>query len=384
MTQKMNKSTNSTVVENRTNLSRRRAILAGGAALTGAAALSAPAILKGAPIVIRMATSWPKGLGSLGDSSTRVAREITIISEGRLQVELYPAGELVPPLGVHDAAGAGDIEMYHSAEYYFQAKHRGMNFFTTVPLGLTSVEQASWIKNGGGQALWDELNAGFGVKAMATGGPGVQMAGWFNKEITSKEDFKGLIMRMPGLGGQVISELGANAVVLPAGGIVEALFENTIDATEWVGPYDDLHFGFQKLLSTYIYPGFHEPGAIASVGLNLDFWNNLSDVDKAVITAVTDAEMTSLSADYYGNNGLALVQLKNEAGVKPTRLPEDVWNELARVSFEVTSSVADDDDMGRRIVESYDAYRTLMGSAGPMSQADYLVKRGATNLFAEV
>jgi len=348
MTQKMNKSTNSTVVENRTNLSRRRAILAGGAALTGAAALSAPAILKGAPIVIRMATSWPKGLGSLGDSSTRVAREITIISEGRLQVELYPAGELVPPLGVHDAAGAGDIEMYHSAEYYFQAKHRGMNFFTTVPLGLTSVEQASWIKNGGGQALWDELNAGFGVKAMATGGPGVQM------------------------------------VVLPAGGIVEALFENTIDATEWVGPYDDLHFGFQKLLSTYIYPGFHEPGAIASVGLNLDFWNNLSDVDKAVITAVTDAEMTSLSADYYGNNGLALVQLKNEAGVKPTRLPEDVWNELARVSFEVTSSVADDDDMGRRIVESYDAYRTLMGSAGPMSQADYLVKRGATNLFAEV
>ncbi len=384
MTQKTDTSTMSNVVENSTNLSRRRALLAGGAALSGAAALTAPAISKGAPRIIRMATSWPVGLGGLADSAARVAQEINIVSEGRLQVELYPAGELVPPLGVHDAAGAGDIDMYHSAEYYFQAKHRGMNFFTTVPLGLTSVEQASWIKHGGGQALWDELNAGFGVKAMLAGGPGVQMGGWFNKEITSIEDFKGLTMRMPGLGAQVISELGANAVVLPGGAIVEALFEGTIDATEWVGPYNDLHFGFQKILSTYIYPGFHEPGATVSVGLNLDFWNNLSDVDKALITAVTDAELTSHSADYYGNNGLALVQLKKEAGIRPTRLPDDVWNELARVSFEITASVADDDDMGRRIVESYDAYRNLMGNAGPMSQADYLAKRGAVNLFAEV
>lgn len=384
MTQEINKHATSCVVENSTNLSRRRAILAGGATLTGAAALTAPAISKSAPIIIRMATSWPVGLGGLADSAARVAQEITTISDGRLQVELHPAGELIPALEVHDAAGAGDIDMYHSAEYYFQAKHRGMNFFTTVPLGLTSIEQASWIKHGGGQALWDELNAGFGVKAMVTGGTGVQMGGWFNEEITSKEDFKGLKMRMPGLGAQVISELGANAVVLPADGIVEALFEGTIDATEWIGPYNDLHFGFQKLLSTYIYPGFHEPGTTASLGLNLDFWNNLSDVDKALITAVTDAEMTSLTADYYGNNGLALFQLKNEAGVKPTRLPEDVWNELARVSFEITSSVADDDDMGRRIVESYDAFRTLMGNAGPISQADYLAKRGATNLYAEV
>lgn len=384
MTQKTDTSTMSTVQENGPNLSRRRAILAGGAALTGAAALTAPAISKGAPLIIRLATSWPVGLGGLTDSAARVAQEINIVSKGRLQVDLYPAGKLVPPLGVHDAAGAGEIDMYHSAEYYFQSKHRGMNFFTTVPLGLTSVEQASWITNGGGQALWDELNAGFGVKAMAVGGTGVQMGGWFDKEITSKEDFKSLTMRMPGLGAQVISQLGAKAVVLPAGGIVEALFEGTINATEWIGPYNDLHFGFQKLLSTYIYPGFHEPGAVASVGLNLDFWNNLSDVDKAVISTVTDAEMTNHTADFYGNNGLALVQLKNEAGVKPTRLPDDVWNELARVSFEITSSVADDDDMGRRIVESYDAYRTLMGNAGPMSQADYLAKRGATDLFAEV
>ena len=365
-------------------MSRRRALLGGGAALTGAAALAPPAISQGPPQTIRMATSWPAGLGGLADSAARVAEGINAASNGRLNVEIYWAGSLVPPLGVHDAASAGEIEMYHSAEYYFQGKHRGFNFFTTVPLGLTSVEQAAWVKYGGGQALWDELNAEYGVKSLAVGGTGVQMGGWFNKEITSKDDFEGLTMRMPGLGGQVIAQMGANAVVLPGGGIVEALFEGTIDATEWVGPYNDLQFGFQKLLSTYIYPGFHEPGTMASVGMNLDFWNNLSDVDRAVIESVTEAELTAHTADYYGNNGIALVQLLAESGVKPTRLPDDVWNERSRVSFEVVSGVAEDDDMGRRIVESYEAYRTLVGSAGPISQAEYLAKRGAEDLFAEV
>ncbi len=365
-------------------LSRRRALLGGGAALTGAAALATPAIAQGAPLTIRMATSWPAGLGGLADSAARVGEAINAGSNGRLNVEIYWAGSLVPPLGVHDAAGAGEIDMYHSAEYYFQGKHRGFNFFTTVPLGLTSVEHVAWLRHGGGQALWDELNAGYNVKSLAVGGTGVQMGGWFNKEIKSKDDFEGLTMRMPGLGGQVISRMGANAVVLPGGGIVEALFEGTIDATEWVGPYNDLQFGFQKLLSTYIYPGFHEPGTTASAGFNLEFWNNMDEVDRALITAVTDAELTNHTADYYGNNGLALVQLLAEAGVKPTKLPDDVWNELARVSFKVTAGVAEDDDMGRKIVESYDAYRSLVGNAGPMSQAEYLAKRGATDLFADV
>lgn len=364
-------------------MSRRRALMGGGAALTGAA-LAAPAIAQGAPQTVRMATSWPAGLGGLADSAARVANSINSASNGRLNVEIYWAGSLVPALGVHDAASAGEIEMYHSAEYYWQGKHRGFNFFTTVPVGLTSVEQTAWIKYGGGQALWDELNAQYGVKALASGATGVQMGGWFNKPITSLDDFEGLTMRMPGLGAQVISRIGANAVSLPGGGIVEALFEGTIDATEWVGPYNDLQFGFQKLLSTYMYPGFHEPGTMASVGMNLEFWNNLSDLDRAVIETVTDAELTSHTADYYGNNGLALVQLLAESGVQPTRLPDDVWNELARVSFEVAAGVAEDDDMGRRIVESYDAYRDLVGSAGPISQAEYLAKRGAEDLFAEV
>jgi TRAP-type mannitol/chloroaromatic compound transport system substrate-binding protein len=384
MTHKMTSTTSPNSSIKSQNLSRRKALIGLGTALTGAAAIATPAISQGIPQTIRMATSWPPNLGGLADSAARVAKGISQGSDGRLNVEIHTAGKLVPPLGVHDAAGSGEIEMYHSAEYYFQGKHRGLNFFSTVPLGLTSVEQIAWLRYGGGQELWDELNAGFGVKAMATGGTGVQMGGWFNKEITSIDDFKGLTMRMPGLGAQVIERLGANAVSLPGGGIVDALFDGSIDATEWVGPYNDLQFGFQKLLKTYIYPGFHEPATTASVGFNLDFWNSLTESDQLLISGVVDAELTYHTADYYGNNGLALVQLLAESGTKPTKLPDEVWNELARVSFEVTASVAEDDDMGRRIVESYDAYRALVGNAGPMSQAEYLAKRGAKDLFSEV
>ncbi|MFQ1701777.1 TRAP transporter substrate-binding protein [Loktanella agnita] len=367
-----------------TPMSRRRALLAGGAALTGAAALATPAIAQGAPRTIRLATSWPEGLGGLADSAARVAETINAGSNGRLNVETYWAGSLVPALGVHDAAQNGEIEMYHAAEYYFQGKHRGFNFFTTVPLGLTTPEQASWIKYGGGQELWDELAADFNVKSFACGGTGIQMGGWFNKEIKSMADFEGLTMRMPGLGAQVISRLGANAVVLPGGGIVEALFEGTIDATEWVGPYNDLHFGLQKLLTNYLYPGFHEPGTMASIGFNLDFWNSLEEQDRVLIETIADAELTLHTADFYGNNSLALVQLQKESGITPSKLPDDVWDELSRVSFEVTASVAEDDDMGRRIVESYESYRQLIGSAGAISQAEYLAMRGAEDLFADV
>lgn len=359
----------------------RRALLTGSGIAT-ATALAAPALAQNAGRVVRMATSWPPSLGGLATGAQRVADSITMATEGRLTVELHSAGKLVPPLGVHDAASAGEIEMYHSAEYYFQGKHRGFNFFTTVPFGLTSSEHASWIKFGGGQELWDELSAGFNVKSLAAGSTGVQMGGWFDKEITSMADFEGLTMRMPGLGGQVLAEVGANPVVLPGGGIVEALFEKTIDATEWVGPYNDLQFGFQKLLAKYMYPGFHEPGTMASIGMNLDFWNSLSVQDQALIKMVTDAEMSLMTSDYNGNNGLSLTQLVNEFGVKPTRLPDDVWDALAETSRSVVASVADDDALAKRIYDSFESYRQMSMSAGPVTQAEYLARRNAEDVFA--
>ena len=358
----------------------RRAVL-GGALAAGAAGLGAPALAQGRRTV-RLAASWPAGLGGLGDSVGRVADSITRLSGGRLDVQVYWPGQLVGALAVHDAAGSGEIEMYHSAEYYFGGKHRGFNFFTTVPLGLTMLEQASWIEHGGGQALWDELNARFGVKSLACGGTGVQMGGWFDKPIESVEDLKGLTMRIPGLGGQVMQELGAETVALPGGAIVGALFDGSIDATEWVGPWNDLHFGFQKLLSTYVYPGFHEPGTMASLGMNLGFWNSLSAEERLIIETAAAAENTLHSSAYYGNNAMALTQLLLEDGVKPTRLPDEVWNAISRKAFDVVASVAEDDELGARIYRSFEAHRTLMVGAAPASQAEYLSRRGMSDLFA--
>lgn len=360
-------------------LSRRALLTGGGAAAAGA--LAAPVIAQDASRVIRMATSWPPSLGGLATGAQRVADTITSVTDGRLTVELHGAGTLVPALGVHDAAGAGEIEMYHSAEYYFQGKHRGFNFFTTVPFGLTASEHAGWIKHGGGQALWDELSTGFNVKSFAAGSTGVQMGGWFDKEITSMADFEGLTMRMPGLGGQVLADVGANPVVLPGGGIVEALFDKTIDATEWVGPYNDLQFGFQKLLAKYMYPGFHEPGTMASVGFNLDFWQSLSAQDQALIELCIDAEMSLMTSDYDGNNGLSLTQLINEFGVQPTRLPDDVWDALAETSQRVVAGVADDDALAKRIYDSFEDYRQMAMTAGPVTQSEYLARRNAEDLF---
>jgi len=361
-------------------LSRRAVFTGGAAALAGS--LAAPAIAQeNTGRVVRMATSWPPSLGGLATGAARIAESITRATDGRLKVELYSAGTLVAPLGVHDAAAAGEIEMYHSAEYYFQGKHRGFNFFTTVPLGLTSSEHFAWIKHGGGQELWDELNAGFGVKAVAAGSTGVQMGGWFDKEIASMADFEGMTMRMPGLGGQVLTAVGANSVVLPGGGIVEALFEKTIDATEWVGPYNDSQFGFQKLLAKYMYPGFHEPGTMASVGFNLEFWESLSAQDQALIQMAADAEQSLMTSDYNGNNGLSLTQLVNEFGVQPTRLPDDVWNALAETSKEVVAGVANDDELAKRIYDSFEAYRTLAMGAGPVTQSEYLARRKGEDLF---
>lgn len=338
-----------------TGVTRRGALTAVVAGAT-TSALATPSIAQSARI-LRMVTSWPGGLSGLSDSANRAADAITRGSGGSLKVEVHPAGTLVPPLAVHDAVGAGDAEMYHSAEYYFQGKHRGMNFFTSVPLGLTVMEQNAWLSRGGGQELWDELNRAFDVKSLPCGGTGTQMGGWFVKPIQSIEDFRETTMRIPGLGGQVLNKLGVETVVLPGGGIVAALTKGEIGATEWVGPWNDLQFGFQKLLNTYIYPGFHEPGTVAALGFNLGVWNSLTAQERALIETVSQSETLLHSSQYYANNAFALRRLEREYGVKPTRLPDDVFTIIAKTSAEVVASVAEDDDLGHRIYESYAAFR---------------------------
>lgn len=358
-----------------TNTLSRRTALTAGAAVTGAA-LAAPLYAQGQR-VLRMATSWPGGLAVLSGSAARAARNITELSGGRLTVEVYPAGSLVGPFDVHDAVTDGRAELYHTAEYYFQAKHRAFNFFTSVPLGLLMTEQHGWLRFGGGQALWDELGREFGVKSFACGGTGVQMGGWFNTPIETVEDLNAVTMRIPGLGAAVLQELGAQTVTTPAGQIVDALFDGQIDALEWVGPADDLNFGFPKLLSTYLFPGFQEPGTVSALGIGLELWESLDDRDRAIIETAADMENSLLCSDYYAGNGHALTQMSNEYGTRPTRLPDEVFDRLAEVSFRVRESVASDDDFGRRVHDSYTAYQAGIVDWTADSFAAYFDRRQA-------
>jgi len=251
-----------------------------------------------------MVTTWPKNFPGLGVGAQRVADRITAASGGRIEVKLFAAGELVPAFESFDAVSTGAAELYHGAEYYWGSKHLGYNFFAAVPLGFTAQELQAWVHFGGGRELWDELGNQFGVKSFLAGNTGPQMGGWFRNPILSPDDLKGLKMRIPGIAGEVIRAVGGSAVALPGGEIFPALQAGTIDATEWVGPYNDEAFGFQRILKNYMYPGFHEPGTGLSVGVNMGWWNELSPGDQAMIEICCLAENDIMLA--HKMNGVVL------------------------------------------------------------------------------
>src|SRR5271169_670515 len=230
---------------------RRREVLLGAtAAAVAAGRFPAPAIAQGIK-ELKMVTSWPKGMPGLDTSAERLARSITVLSDGRLKVTVYPADSLVRAFETFDAVSAGVADMYHSADYYFDSKSPALNFFCTVPYGMTADEISAWIYFAGGQQLWDEVAAPFNIKPLMVSNSGVQMGGWFRKEVNSPKDFKGLRYRMPGLGGEVLRRMGAIVVTIPAGQIVSALKSGAIDASKWVGPWLDVALGLNEAADYY-------------------------------------------------------------------------------------------------------------------------------------
>lgn len=336
--------------------------------------LNTPAIHKGLK-EFRMATSWPKDFPGLGQMANRFASGLGQISEGRLNVKVFAAGELVGATECFDAVSTGAADMYHAAEYYWQGKSKGFSFFTAVPMGMTAAEIMGWVDHGGGQELWDDLSAKFNVKAFQAGNTGHQAGGWFKREINSLEDFKGLKMRMPGLGGEVIRRLGGAAVRLSGGEIYQALQSGNIDATEWVGPWNDLAFGFYREAPHYYAPGFHEPGASLSVGINLDIWNSLTASDRQMIGyAARHANNMSLG-EYTYQNAIALNTLKSEHGIEPKFFENDIMVEIGRISEDVVRELGTSDRQTRRIYESYKAARDQYAKWTEMSDGRYIKAR---------
>jgi TRAP-type mannitol/chloroaromatic compound transport system substrate-binding protein len=355
----------------------RRHLLRAAAAASAAATLSTPAISQGIR-ELKMVTSWPKGLPGLGTSAERMARSITAASNSRLQVKVFGAGELVSAFEAFDAVSAGVAEMYHSAEYYWEAKSPGFSFFAAVPFGFTADEMAAWVHFGGGQALWDELSATFNIKGLLSTNTGVQMGGWFTKEVQGPESYAGLRYRMPGLGGEVLRRLGAVVVALPGGEIIPALKSGAIDASEWVGPWNDMLLGLNKVSKYYYYPGFHEPGTVLSTGVNKKTWDSFSAEDRNLISMVAAAEYTTSLAEFNANNGKALKVLSEDKSIEIRKFDESLLRALGKASQDVLAEVGQKDPITKRIYESYTAFRSQSTRWAELADRGFLNARELT------
>lgn len=350
----------------------RRSLLAAGAA----AALAAPAVASAQDkLTWRMITSWPRDLPGPGVNARRLAERITAMSGGRLTVQLYAAGELVPGLQVFDAVNAGVAEMGHSAAIYWTGKTRAAAYFTTVPWGLTPLEHIAWIEHGGGQALWDELYAPFGLKPFMAGSSGVQMGGWFRRELKGLSDLKGLKVRAVGLSADIFQRLGAIGLVLPAGEIFPALQSGAIDGVEFLGPNSDRAQGFYQVAPFYYWPTFTKPNGTAECIIRREAWDGLPAELKAIVAEACRAENQVTLAESEWLAAQALADLVANRHVQLRRWPDDILDAAHKAGSDLLAELAQAGETEGRIARAYaTALQQLRGWSAVSTQA-YLAAR---------
>lgn len=325
-----------------------------GASAVGLSTVAAPAIAQN-KITWRMVTSWPKNFPGLGVGAERLAKRITDATNGELTIQVFAAGELVPPLKVLDTVIDGGAEMHHSAAYYWQNKSAGLSFFTGVPFGMTSRELSAWVRFMGGQQIWDEIYDKFGVMGFLSGDTGTQAGGWFAKELKGIEDVKGLRFRTPGMGGQVWAKMGAAVTNMAAGEIFQALQSGTLDAAEFVGPYNDLALGFHRVRKVYYTSSFIEPGLATEVVVNKSKFMALPKRLQDIVRDVCQAEYDQVAADFYANDPRALDTLVKQHGVQAiSSFPESILRAGAAASTELLTALRDDKDpLVKKTAESF-------------------------------
>ena len=357
--------------------SRRKFIKAAattGVVAVAASSLAAPAVAADR-VEIAMVTTWPRDFPGLGTGAQRFAQRLIDMSDGRFQVQYFASGERVKAFDSFDEVASGNAQMYHAADYYWKGKHKAWGYYTAVPFGLTYTELNAWIRFAGGQELWDELGDGFGLKNFLCGNTGVQMGGWFNKKINSANDLKGLKMRIPGFGGEVMAKLGASPVSLPGGQIYENLVSGAIDATEWVGPWNDEIMKFQEAAKYYYYPGMHEPGSALAAGCNKSWLTSLSKADQTMIEAAAAMENDVMMAEFNAKNGAALDRLINEHGVKLEKFSDKLYDSFAKGAAEVFEEVQASSDLAARTHKSFVKARKDIGSWTNLSDSPYISQR---------
>tara|TARA_Y100000741_G_scaffold77761_1_gene56716 strand:- start:2141 stop:3265 length:1125 start_codon:yes stop_codon:yes gene_type:complete len=323
----------------------------------------------------RLVTSWPKNYPGLGMAPERIADLVEEMSDGQMKITVYGAEEQVPAFGVFDAVSSGSHQMGHSGGYFWKGKVPAAQFFTSVPFGLTADEINAWVNRGGGLELWREIYAPFNIYPIPAGNTGTQMFGWFNKEINSLEDIKGLKMRIPGIGGEVLKEAGGIPVTLPGGELFTALQTGVIDATEWVGPYNDLTFGFHQAAKYYYYPGWHEPGPMLELLINIDAWNSLPKHLQVIIETASKAVNQDMLDEYLAKNNQALTELVEVHGVELRRLPDDVIEEFREISNSILDDLAKEDETIAKVYRSYLDFKNNVSAYHKISEDAFVESR---------
>ena len=313
----------------------------------------------------KMVTTWPPNFPGLGTGASTLAGYLSEASGGRLQVDIYAAGELIPAFEVFDAVSSGTAELGHAGAYYWRGKSEAAQFFSTVPFGLNTHEMNAWLYYGNGMELWEEVYAPFNLVPFAAGNSGVQMGGWFNRRIESLADLQGLKMRLQGIGGEVLRRAGGTPVSLPGAELFTALQTGSIDATEWVGPYNDLAFGLHQAARYYYYPGWQEPGPTMECLVNKEAYEGLPADLRAAVRVACQAANLDMTAEYNARNASALLQIRADDSIEILAFPRDVLEGLRTLTREVIDDLVARDTLARKV---WDSYRQFLGQSRPWQQ----------------
>jgi TRAP-type mannitol/chloroaromatic compound transport system substrate-binding protein len=355
---------------------RRRFIVKAGGAMAAAAAVTivdAPNVIAQPKVQWRMSTAWTSSLDMLQGAAQRLAKVVEEMSGGRFRIEVFPGGQIMPPLGCFDAASQGTVEAFMAASHYWAAKEPAVQWFSAVPFGMNSEGMVAWYYQSDGLKLWEETYAPFSL--VPRPGPSVspQMAGWFRKKMNTIGDYKGLKMRIPGLGGKVVVRAGGATVLTPAAEIYGALERGTIDAGEWIGPYDDMKLGLHKTARYYYYPGWHEPGSMPEFGFNKKAYDALpGDLRSTLDHAVAAVQVYGLT-DYHTKNAIALERLKAEfkGKVEVLALPVPVLRDLKKLSAEVVREESEKTPTAKKVHASFTKFQALVGPWDHVAEGAY-------------
>jgi TRAP-type mannitol/chloroaromatic compound transport system substrate-binding protein len=357
-------------------MERRRFIIQAGGVLAAAgasAAVNAPYVIAQPKFQWRMSTTWTPALDVLQGGAQRFGKIVDEMSGGRLKIQIFAGGELMPALGCFDATSQGTIECFNGAPYYWAGKEPAVQWFSAVPFGLNAQGMMAWYLHGDGLKLWEETYAAFNLVPRPGASTGVQMAGWFRKKINSIDDYKGLKMRIPGLGGKVVARAGGTVVLTPGGEIYTALERGAIDSTEWVGPHDDMKLGLHNAARYYYYPGWHEPGTTGEYGFNKKAYDGLPADLKHIIDYACQAMQVHTFMEYEAKNIIALQKLKTDYKdkVEILALNTQTLKDLKNLSDEALKEESEKSPQAKKVYASVNKFAPTLNDWRLLSEAAY-------------